>query len=194
MIGNGFFTEGELCDLGFSEYGTNVLISRATFIGGFPRIRLGSNIRIDDFASLSVPPLGFLEIGSNVHIGSGSYLGCGGGIILENFVGLSQGVRIYSASDDFSGEYLTNPTIPDSYRNVTKSPVTLRAHAIIGSGSVILPGVEVAMGVAVGALSLVNRSLSDWGIYSGTPARFVKARSKNLLTIETEYNARQKEV
>jgi galactoside O-acetyltransferase len=192
MTESGFYTEKELYELGFAECGTNVFVSRATYIGGPSRIRLGSNIRIDDFTSLSVPPLGFLEIGSNVHIGSGLYLGCGGGIVLENFAGLSQGVRIYSASDDFSGEYLTNPTIPDLYRHVTRSSVFLREHTIVGSGSVILPGVELEIGVAVGALSLVNRSLSSWGIYSGTPAKFIKARSKKLLSLETEYEARLK--
>jgi acetyltransferase-like isoleucine patch superfamily enzyme len=186
-MNDGFYSRTELLDMGFSRLGKNVSLSRFCFIGDVSRIRFGNNIRIDDYTSLSVSEKGFLELGDNIHIGAGSYLGCAGGITMESYSGLSQGVRIYSASDDFSGEFLTNPTIPDEFRNVRFKPVVIRKHAIIGSGCVILPGVEVGYGVAVGALSLVNRSLSEWSIYSGSPARFVKNRSKLLLDQESAF-------
>ncbi len=36
-------------------------------------------------------------------------LSAGDGIVMEDFSGLSQGVRIYSRTDDYSGKFLTNP-------------------------------------------------------------------------------------
>ena len=55
---------------------------------------------------------------------------------------------------------------------------------IIGANSVILPKVTIKEGSAVGALSLVNKSLDAWGIYFGSPAKRFKSRSKNILKLE----------
>ena len=129
---------------------------------------------------------GSLRLGNYIHIGGGCYLGCAGGITLSDFAGLSQNVSIYSGTDDYSGQSLTNPTIPRKYLNPKIAPVFLGKHVIIGSGSVILPGVEIGEGTAVGALSFVTKSLSEWGIYFGTPAKKVKNRSKELLKHENQ--------
>ena len=51
----------------------------------------------------------------------------------------------------------------------------------------IFPGVEIAEGCAIGALSIVNKSTEPWGIYFGTPVRRIKNRSKNLLELEEKY-------
>ena len=105
---------------------------------------------------------------------------------MGDFSGLSQGVRIYSGTDDYSGQALTNPTVPHQYLNVHIAPVRLGRHVIIGSGSVILPGVTIGEGSAVGALSLVTKSLDDWGIYSGVPVKRLKSRSRKLLELEND--------
>lgn len=63
----------------------------------------------------------------------------------------------------------------------------MRKHVIIGSGSVILPSVEIKEGTAVGALSLVNKSLDEWSIYVGSPARKVNKRSTKILDLEKEF-------
>jgi acetyltransferase-like isoleucine patch superfamily enzyme len=67
------------------------------------------------------------------------------------------------------------------------APVTLGKHVIIGSGSVVLPGVDLGEGVAVGALSLITRPLEPWGICAGTPVRRIRDRSKALLNEERRY-------
>ena len=63
----------------------------------------------------------------------------------------------------------------------------MRKHVIIGSGSVILPSVEIKEGTAVGALSLVNKSLDELSIYVGSPARKVNKRSTKILDLEKEF-------
>ena len=105
---------------------------------------------------------------------------------MEDFSGISQGVRIYSRSDDYTGEYLTNPTVPAKFTGLTCGTVTLKRHVIIGSGTVILPNVTIGEGTSVGALSLVNRSLNPWGVYFGSPAKRLMDRSKKLLELESE--------
>ena len=133
-----------------------------------------------------MPGGGWLDVGSFVHIGGYCLLSAGNGIRMDDFSGLSQGVRIYSKTDDYSGKYLTNPTIPEKYTKVTRGTVTLGRHVIIGSGTVILPKVSIGEGSSVGALSLVTKSLDPWGVYFGCPARLLKARSKKMLELEVE--------
>lgn len=181
----GYYNTNHLRDMNFKSVGENVQIGRNCIIVGLENITLGSNIRIDGLTTI-VAQNGQLVIGDYVHIGGSCHLTCASSVTLESFSGLSQGVRIYSATDDYSGGALTNPTVPREFTNVKSAPVTLRRHVIIGSGSVILPGVEVGEGSSVGALSLVTRSLASWGVFSGCPARKISNRSNKLLEMEQQ--------
>lgn len=169
--------------MGFASLGENVQISDKASFYGAGRITIGSNTRIDDFCVLSAGE-GGIEIGNHIHIAVYTSLIGAGQICLADFCNLSSRVSIYSSSDDYSGETLTNPTVPDEFKNVRHAPVYLRRHVIIGSGSVILPGVTLEEGVAVGALSMVNKDCAAFGIYAGNPIRRVKERKRNLLDLE----------
>jgi acetyltransferase-like isoleucine patch superfamily enzyme len=171
-----------LNEVGFKSRGDNVSIAENAVIHGAENISLGSNIRIDSFVTIIAT--GPITIGSYVHIGSYCLLSGGSGIVMEDFSGLSQGVKLYSRSDDYSGEYLTNPCVPASYTNVSSGQITLGKHVMIGSGSVILPGVTIEEGCSVGALSMMHKSVPGWGVYFGSPARRVGERSKRLLELE----------
>jgi len=169
--------------MGFASLGENVQISDKASFYGASRITIGSNTRIDDFCVLSAGE-GGIEIGNHIHIAVYTSLIGAGQICLADFCNLSSRVSIYSSSDDYSGETLTNPTVPDEFKNVRHAPVYLGRHVIVGSGSVILPGVTLEDGVAVGALSLVNKDCAAFGIYAGNPVRRVKERKRNLLDLE----------
>jgi galactoside O-acetyltransferase len=70
---------------------------------------------------------------------------------------------------------------------VHSAPVRLGRHVIVGSGTVILPGVTLHDGVAVGALSLVNRDCAAFGVYAGIPVRPIGTRSRKLLELERQF-------
>jgi galactoside O-acetyltransferase len=187
-----FYTPEELKKLPFKATGKDVLISRYARIYSMKDIEIGSNVRIDDFCLLS----GKVKIGNHVHISAFASL-CGGdkGIVLEDFVNISERVAIFAKTDDFSGATLTNPTIPDKYKNVFGAEVILKKHSIIGVGSSILPGVTLGEGTVVGAKSFVKKSTEPWSIYAGLSAKKIKDRQKGLLKLEKlfleEYNKRQ---
>ena len=187
----GYFETDELRHFGFKSVGTNVNIAKNATIIGLNNIVLGNNIRIDGGVVIAAYS-GSLTLGNYIHIGGDCYLGCAGGITLDDFSGLSQGVRIYSGTDDYSGNSLTNPTVPHKYLNVKVAPVVLGRHVIVGSGSVILPGVTIGEGSAVGALSIVSKPLDEWGVYFGSPVKRLKSRSKRLLELEKALLSEQK--
>ena len=68
-----------------------------------------------------------------------------------------------------------------------RDSVYIGKHTIVGCGTVILPGVFIDEGVAIGALSLVNIDCTNWGIYSGTPIKKIKERERDLLDLERKY-------
>lgn len=177
-----FFNNKELQKMGFASLGKNVKISIKASLYGVSRISIGNNVRIDDFCVLSAGENG-IEIGNYVHISFFCSIIGPEKVILKDFSGLSSRVSIYSSSDDYSGNYLTNPTVDKSFTNMSHGPVTLNKHVIIGSTSVILPNVEIGEGSAVGALSLVAKSCGEFQIISGVPAKFIMFRSKKLLKL-----------
>jgi acetyltransferase-like isoleucine patch superfamily enzyme len=181
----GYFKTDELRSLGFKSVGENVMIAKNATIIGIHNVAIGSNVRIDANVAI-IASQGFLRLGSFIHIGGACHLSCGGGVTMEDFSGLSQGVRIYSITDDYSGGSLTNPTVPSKFLNPTIARVRLGRHVIVGSGSVVLPGIDVGEGTAIGALSLVTRSTDEWSIYSGVPATRRKDRSRTLLKMERD--------
>ncbi|HEK2134322.1 TPA: acyltransferase, partial [Proteus mirabilis] len=95
--------------------------------------------------------------------------------------------HVFTGSDDYSGRTMTNPTIPLKYKNLKEKNIIIGKHAIIGTNSIIMPGVTIAEGTAVGALSMVTKSTKPWGIYFGNPAKRIKERKKDLLNLEMEY-------
>lgn len=175
-----FYAESELRTIGFKSLGNNVKISRKASIYGAENMIVGNNIRIDDFCILT----GYIKIGSFSHIAAYSALYGGAGIVIEDYTNISARVLIYSTSDDFSGEYMAGPIIPEIFTNIIKKKVIIRKHVIIGAGSVIFPGVEIKEGAAVGALSLITKNLEPWHIYAGIPCRAIRERGKKPLMLE----------
>jgi acetyltransferase-like isoleucine patch superfamily enzyme len=184
----GWLTPHEINDLGFSEVGKNTKLSNKASYYNCPRIKIGNNTRIDDFCVLSAGD-GGIQIGSNVHVAVYSLLIGAGRIVLNDFSGLSSRVCIYSSNDDYSGMAMTNPTLPPEFTNVNHADVNIGRHAIIGSGSVVLPGVNIEDGVAVGALSLITKNCEAFTIYAGSPLKRISSRNRNLLELEKAFIA-----
>jgi len=179
-----YFTVTQLAKLGFESIGKNVKISDKASIYDFNLISIGDNSRIDDFCIIS----GKIKIGKNVHI-TPQCLVAGGekGIIFEDFTTIAYGVKVFTQSDDYSGFTMTNSTVPKKYKKEYKKNITLKKHSIVGAGSIIMPGVVLAEGTSIGAMSLVIKSTEPWSIYTGIPAKKIKNKSKDLLALEKKY-------
>lgn len=179
-----YLTSQQLYNMGLKSVGRNVKISDKASIYNAEQINIGDNSRIDDFCVIS----GNVTIGRNVHI-TPQCLVAGGepGIVIDDFVALAYGVKVFSQSDDYSGKTLTNSTIPVQFKEELKKSVHIGKHSIIGAGSIIMPGAILSEGTSVGAMSLIKNSTEPWSIYVGNPARKIKDRKKDLLLLEQVY-------
>lgn len=174
-----FYSPDELRELGLKSFGNNVLISKKASIYGASSISMGNNVRIDDFCILS----GSITLGSNIHISAYCVLYGSEGIEMEDYTGISARCTLYSAIDDFSGEFAVGAMVDNSLRHVIGGKVILRRYAQLGASCVVMPNLIIEEGVAVGAMSFVNKSLEAWTIYTGCPARKMKVRSRNLVEL-----------
>ncbi|ALD20245.1 acyltransferase [Hymenobacter sp. DG25A] len=181
-----FFSQEQLEKMGFRALGKNVLLSDKAAVYGAKNISIGDNSRIDDFCIMSAGA-GGIVIGRHVHIACYVSLIGQATITIEDFAGLSGKTSVYSSSDDFSGNYLTGPTVHSDFTNVSHKSVHIGKHVIVGAGCIILPGVTIGEGSALGAMSLANRNCEAFGIYSGSPARLVKQREKKMLQLEQAF-------
>lgn len=178
-----YLTREAVANLGFAEVGEGVLISDRASFYNCANIAIGNNVRIDDFCVFSAGK-GGIKIGQNVHVAVFSSLIGAGAITISDFCNVSSRVSIYSSSDDYSGAVMTNPTVPSEYTGVIHADVFLAKHVIIGCGSVVLPGVVLGEGAAIGALSLVSSNCMPFGIYAGSPVKLIRQRKKCLLELE----------
>ena len=179
-----YYNEQQLVGMGFKSLGSNVKISDKASIYNCEQIEIGDHSRIDDFCVIS----GKIKIGRNVHMAPFCLVAGGDeGIVFEDFSGLAYQAQVFTQSDDYSGKTLTNPTIPALYKNEFKKKIVIGRHSIVGAGSIIMPGVVLAEGTSVGAISLIRKNTESWSIYIGNPAKKIKVRSNNLLNLEKEY-------
>ncbi|ACB32914.1 transferase hexapeptide repeat containing protein [Leptothrix cholodnii SP-6] len=179
-----YYTETQLQAFGFRHLGQDVKISDKASIYNADQIEIGDHSRIDDFCVLS----GRIRIGRYNHV-TPMCLVAGGvpGVFMDDFCTLAYGVKVFSQTDDYSGATMTNSLIPRKYKNEQFAAVTLRRQTIVGAGAIVMPGVEVAEGCAIGAMALVTKSTLPWGIYAGVPARRTKDRLKGLLDLEQAF-------
>lgn len=177
-----YLSQSELQKIGFASVGTEVYISDKVSIHNPSKISIGSFVRIDDFSLLSASDDG-IEIGNYVHISCYACILGKSKITINDFVAISIKATILSSTSDYSGE-----TLPlfhgfnldeksQELLSVVSKPVVLETHTGIGAHSIVMPGVTVGKGSAIGAQSVVYENVNEWGIYIGNPVRFVKKRS-----------------
>ncbi|HNA58406.1 MAG TPA: acyltransferase [Chitinophagales bacterium] len=148
---------------------------------GRDHIGFGDPVIIDDFVFIyaKVP----MQIGNYVHFAAFTSVIGVKEIKIGNFVALSHGVRLLTASDDFKDWGFGNSTVPFEYRNVRSGSIQINNFCIIGANSVVLPGVTIGEGATVGACSVVTRDLEPWGVYIGNR----KVSERNRIGVFANY-------
>ena len=176
-MSNQYLTDDELKKAGIT-FGSNCKIHRLTNILNPKNLTLGNDVRIDAYCNFINSKK--IEISSKVHLGPYVYLVANGGSIkIKDYVGISAGVQIYTAADDYTGGSFFGP-FKKKKNLLKKSNLILNKYFIIGSNSIILPGANIPEGISVGALSLVNTKLKSWSIYSGNPLKYLLPRKKHI--------------
>lgn len=106
-----------------------------------------------------------ITIGKNVFFNSGCRFQDQGGITIGDGVLIGHNVVIATINHDFD---------PKNERKNHYAPVTIGAHAWIGSNATILPGVTVGEWAVVAAGAVVTKDVEPYTVVGGVPAKFLK--------------------
>lgn len=156
--------------------GKNVIIGKTVRIRYPELVEIGDNVIIDDFTYISTK----LKLHSNVHISSGCKIigGRNAYVEMKPYSTLAPNVVLSAGTDDYISGIAT-PMVPLDFKaNAIIGEIILNKHCIVGAGSVVLPNVIFEEGACLGALSLANKTLNEYKLYGGIPAKFIKVRNK----------------
>ena len=141
--------------------------------------QIGNHVAIDPFTIITTR----LTLGDYIHIGPHCSVigGDRGHLVMQDFSSLAAGCRIVCSSDDYTGLALNGATIPIDLRVVRCTTITIGKFASIGTNTIVLPGVHIGEGAAVGAGCVVSKNLEPWGIYSGPLAERIGTRHQSRM-------------
>lgn len=130
------------------------------------------------------------KIGDHVSVGTLSDIQ--GNCEIGNYVRLHSNVHIGQLSkiDDFVWIFpyvvLTNDPTPPSENFVG---VHVHPFAIIATGAIIMPGLEIGRDCLIGAGAIVTRNVDEYAVAAGNPAKTISdvRKVKNKLTGESVY-------
>ena len=133
---------------------------------------------LQNILGIKIGKQSFIHMGcifdANVKIGNNSVIGrqCHllGDITIKDNVSITAQTYIFASS-----HYKDSP-IFEAYC----SPVVIEDYAWVGARAMILPGVRIGKGGILGAASTATRSVADYSICVGSPAKHVGSRSDKL--------------
>ncbi|SDD31872.1 Acetyltransferase (isoleucine patch superfamily) [Mucilaginibacter pineti] len=132
----------------------------------FKNFSLGSKSIIEDFATIN-NGVGDVIIGNNCGIGIGNVII--GPVTLGDYVMFAQNIVVSGLNHGY--EDISTP--PRLQKVITKQ-ITIMDNVWIGANSVITAGVTIGKHSIVGAGSVVTKSIPDYSVAVGNPAKVIK--------------------
>ena len=149
------------------KIGKNVLIDVGVHLHGTKNISIGEYTWIDSYTIINAF-LGEVIIGKRIHIAPFVIIGARERIIIEDYVGISSGVKIYSNSEKpIDKKRMSGPMVPEDQKAFYSAPVVLKKESFVGANSIILPGVTVEEGAVIGANSVISKNIESYDIVMG---------------------------
>ena len=161
--------------------------------GNVKNIKIGKNSLIEEGVVLSVLYGGRIIIGENCEIKRGTIISTyGGDIIIGDFCGFNPYCVIYGHGGTSIGNYVRFATqcvvvpanhgflsldVPIYKQPLTKKGIIVEDDVWFGAGVKLLDGIKVGKGSVVAAGAVVNRSVPDYSVVGGVPARVLKMRN-----------------
>jgi len=127
---------------------------------------LGEYSTIEDFCTVN-NGVGDVIIGDHSRIGLGNVLI--GPLSIGNQVILAQNIVVSGLNHSYADVH-----VPIRLQKVTTAPIIIGDETWIGANAVITAGVNIGKHCVVAAGSVVTKSIPDYSVAAGNPARVIK--------------------
>ena len=115
-----------------------------------------------------------LNMGDNIWIGHYCLLDASNGLDIGKGVQTGSHISIYTHSSHISIRLLGESYLSSDDRiGYINGAISIGEYTFIGDSSIIFPGVNIGKGCLIKAGSVVNSSIPDFSIVSGSPAKVV---------------------
>ena len=121
-------------------------------------------------ADVNIRPPFFCDYGYNISIGAGSFMNFNCVVLDVVKVTIGSKTQIGSAVQILTADHPRDPELRARLLEFGR-PVTIGSNVWIGSGAIILPGVNIGDDAVIGAGAVVTRSVPAGAIAVGNPAR-----------------------
>jgi galactoside O-acetyltransferase len=148
------------------ECGTDCMVHKQNIIVNPTKLKLGSNVRIVAYCTLSCGEVG-INIGSHVHIAGYVSLFGGAGITVGDYASIASGAKVYSVSDDVSGRGMVGPCVPLDKRHLHKGHIQLGPYSVLCVNSVVMPRGSLGQGAVLLPFTVLNEEVPH-GFIKGT--------------------------
>jgi acetyltransferase-like isoleucine patch superfamily enzyme len=161
----------------FGSMGRGCMIGRPLLLGNPHFMHLGQRVIIRHGARLeAINPFPHrrpeLRIGNSVSIEQNAHIVCQSRIYIGDRVSISANCCILDTTHPFDDPENNEPIV--TRLRDEDSFVLIGEGSLIGYGSVILPNVRIGKYAVIGALTVVDRDVPDYGIVRGNPARLLQ--------------------
>ncbi|RYD56664.1 MAG: hypothetical protein EOP56_11480 [Sphingobacteriales bacterium] len=153
--------------------GNNVELRRNVEIRvhGRAKVIIGDNVRIDRGVRILAANNAVIEIGTGTRIGLYTVLNGGDSITIGKKVLVSGFVYLQTSMHGFAERGVS---VQD--QGYDHAPVELKEDVWLGTHVVIMPGCVLERGVVVGSNAVVTKSVSEYNVVAGIPAKSLKER------------------
>ena len=190
----GLFLRSKLYPFLLGSCGRNVTFGQNVVLRHPHKIRIGSNVIVDDNCCLDAKGTDNrgIDLEDGVFIGRNTILSCkNGNIHLEEHANLGFNCEIFSAGDVrvgkdvlfaayvylVGGDHIYERTdIPVSHQGRTSAGITVGEGCWLGAHVVVADGVRIGNHAIIGAGGVVLKDIPDYYVAAGVPARPLKDR------------------
>ena len=177
MNPQGYISPSAVIDHSDLRLGPNVFIGDKVKIfegDGSGYVELDDNVKLFWELTLHTGQGGTIKIGPRSHVHAGCHL-----IAYKSSIRIGADVQIASNSAFYPYNHGFAPGIPHGDQPLTsRGDIVLEDDVNIGFGVVVLDGVTIGKGAAVGAGSVVVQDIPPGAIAMGVPARVLRMRSE----------------
>jgi len=166
----------EIRNKGFKYLGVGTIIYDKAHIINKENIEIGSYCKIDDFTFIYAGK--GIKIGNFTHLGAFTSISGGGSINIGNHVGISQGVRMVTGTNDYKQKGYMSAASPIEEQAFYKGHIEIGNNILLATNSVVLPNVKIGDGAIIGACTLVNKDIEPWSVNVGVPCRKIGMRER----------------